>query len=361
MWQFQIHDTVTGRLVDRVNPASGSWTRRMSGKGSGSHVFKLLDADYDQATWRDLLEPWKRTLVVLWVDESGGRAPLYAGVITKSQYDYATKAVTVSHECVRTLFMARLTFANGNYSNGGLWIEGKSASGALRAILQRATGNTGRSLPIDYAFIPDGTGDINLGWAAPQLAYIDDCLTELERLGYDIDFVPQFMDDHLFSWAPTIGKPLRGPMSEHTLTAVEAPFTGVSVTIDALKAATSVFVVGNGSGEDMKVGWAPAGIPAESPALERKDQAKRQQSSLGSIATARLGERSWATVQWSFSVDLDRRDSITGLRETPVTFVPTNLVRIHTAGDPWLTDQYRDLRVVALAGDMTHRVKPEVQ
>src|SRR5690606_29252802 len=101
-WQFQIHDTATGRLLDRVHPASGSWTRRMSGEGSGSHVFKLSDADYDRATWRDLFETWERTLVVCW-SYPGVLGPIYAGIITGTTYDPASGTVTVEHKGIRDL------------------------------------------------------------------------------------------------------------------------------------------------------------------------------------------------------------------------------------------------------------------
>lgn len=354
MWQFQIHDTATGQLLDRVNPASGSWTRRLSGEGSGSHTFKLSDADYSRDTWRDLLKTWDRTLVVCW-SYPGVIGPIYAGIITDSSYDYASGTVTVNHAGIRSLLDARLTFANGNYSSGSLTINEKSPWGALRRILDRATANVSRGLPFDYSFLPDTDGDISLAWAAPQVATISDCIADLEALGYETNFVPQFMNDHQFSWAPTIGSRLEGPTVETTLTAQDAPFSDVSVRIDGTDRATSVFASGNGSGVDMVVGWAPSGMPLGTVALERTTQAKRQKASLSGVAAAEYALHSSDTVQWSFSVDIN------GGEFTPASFVPSNLVRVHTWGDPWLSDQSRVLRVVALAGDMSFRLKPEVQ
>lgn len=353
-WQFQIHDTATGRLLDRVHPASGSWTRRMSGEGSGSHVFKLSDADYDRSTWRDLFETWERTLVVCW-SYPGVLGPIYAGIITGTTYDPTSGTVTVEHAGIRDLLDARLTFANGNYRQGGLWINGKSPWGALRTILERATGNTGRGLPFDYTYLPDTAGDISLGWAASQVATIADCISDLEALGYETNFVPQFRGDHEFSWAPTIGTRLEGPTVEMTMTAAESPMSDVSVQIDGTNRATSVFAAGNGSGEDMVAGWWPSGVPNVPIALERTTQAKRQQDSMTSVARAEYETHQRDTVQWSFTVDVFDSD------HTPATFVPTNLVRVHTWGDPWLSDQVRTLRVIALAGDMTNKLKPEVQ
>lgn len=354
MWQFQIHDTATGQLLDRVNPASGSWTRRMSGEGSGSHTFKLSDADYPRSTWRDLLKTWDRTLVVCWA-YPGVIGPIYAGIITDTTYDYASGTVTVNHSNIRSLLDARLTFPNSHYSSGDLTINGKSPWGALRAILERATTDVGRGLPFDYSFLPDTSGGVELAWTAPQVATISDCIADLEALGYETNFVPQFMNDHQFSWAPTIGSRLEGPTVEATLTAEESPFSDVSVKIDGTDRATSVFASGNGSGEDMIVGWAPSGVPVGPVALERTTQAKRQQDSLSGVAAAELALHSSDTVQWSFSVDIN------GDLFTAASFVPTNLVRVHTWGDPWLGNQVRELRVIALSGDMTFRLKPEVQ
>lgn len=354
MWQFQIHDTATGQLLDRVNPASGSWTRRLSGEGSGSHTFKLSDADYSRDVWRDLLKTWDRTLVVCWA-YPGVIGPIYAGIITDTSYDPASGTVTVNHSGIRDLLKARLTFANGNYAQGGLWVQNKSPWGALRTILGRATGNTGRSLPFDYSFLPDTAGNISLGWARSQVATISDCITDLEALGYETNFVPQFMSDHVFSWAPTIDVRLEGPSVEATITAQGTPFSDVQVRIDGTEKNTSVFASGNGSGEDMMVGWWPAGAPSGSIALERTTQAKRQQDSLTEVAQAARSLHATDTVQWSFTVDVFDSDY------TPASFVPTNLVRVHTWGDPWLADQVRTLRVIALAGDMTFKLKPEVQ
>lgn len=354
MWQFQIHDTATGQLLDRVNPASGSWTRRMSGEGSGSHTFKLSDADYSRDVWRDLLKTWDRTLVVCWA-YPGVIGPIYAGIITGTTYDPASGTVTVNHSGIRDLLKARLTFANGNYSQGGLWVQNKSPWGAFRQILRRGTLNEGRALPFDLSFVPDGSGDINLGWARSQVATISDCITDLEALGYETDFVPQFMNDHQFSWAPTIGPRLEGPTVEMTMTVPDSPMSGVKVVIDGAERNTSVFASGNGSGEDMVVGWWPAGAPSGSIALERTTQAKRQQESLTDVAQAARSLHATDTVQWSFQVDVFDSDF------TPASFVPTNRVRVHTWGDPWLADQVRTLRVIALAGDMTFKLKPEVQ
>ena len=354
MWQFQIHDTATGQLLDRVNPASGSWTRRLSGEGSGSHTFKLSDADYSRDVWRDLLKTWDRTLVVCW-SYPGVIGPIYAGIITGTTYDPASGTVTVNHSGIRDLLDARLTFANGNYTQGGLWVTNKSPWGALRTILGRATGNTGRSLPFDYSYLPDTAGDITIGWAAPQVATIADCIGDLEALGYETNFVPQFMSDHVFSWAPTIGERLEGSTTEMTMTVPDSPMSDVSVRIDGKLKATSVFAAGNGSGVDMVTGWWPLGVPAGPVALERTTQAKRQQESLTAVARADWNIHFKDTVQWSFTVDVFDSD------HTPATFVPTNLVRVHTWGDPWLADQVRTLRVVALAGDMTNKLRPEVQ
>lgn len=348
MWRFQTHNIVTGRLVDVVYPASGSWTRRLSGRGAGSHGFKLADSDLSRPQLHDVFAD-HNVLVVLW-----DFAPIHGGVIEKPSYALDTDTLTVNHTGIRAMLGARRTFPNGGYATGDLTISGRSAAGAVRAILQRAMDGPGRGLSLDLSHIPDGAGGLDFHWPAHQLPSIDDCLSEVEDRGFEIDFVPQLSGDHDFSWAVTVGKPLVGPMIEHTATAEDSPLSGVIVDRDLVNKATSEFVSGNGTGEDMSWSYAPRDGSFTTPALERYVQSKRDRGDgLAQVADAALAENADGTTQWSFGVNLER--------ESPVSYVPTNTVRVHTRGNKWLDDGFADLRVVSLAGDMSMTLRPEVQ
>lgn len=351
-WHFQIHNTITGRTVDTVHPSAGSWTRRLSGMGEGEHSFPLTAMGYADGVARGLFSPWSRTLVVLW-----DWSPVYAGIITGTEYDRPTGTVTVRHQELRSFFGSRLTFPITDYASGDVKISGKSPWGAVRHVLQRATTGAGRELPLDYTYLPDGVGDVGLDFDRYQVATIEDCLSAVQDLGYDIDFVPQFRGDHEFSWAPTVGKPLTTPGPDLDVTAEFSPVKDLRVSIDGAKQATGVFYSGNGTGKDMAYGLSPrapeaANIPARELYVQGKDV--RDSALLNKLADEELGTRRSATVQWSFGVDVSDDMS-------PLDVVPTKVVTLLTSGDPWLTDDSRACRVVALSADMGLTVTPEVQ
>lgn len=350
MWRFFLHDTITGAKLEEVWPSEGSWTRRLNGQGSGQHTFQLGDplTGLSRAMWRDFLTPNSRTLVVAWE-----ATPVYAGILLRSVYDRDKRTVTVSHGEIRALFAARLTFGVNVYPQGDLTITGRSASGAVRAILARATQWSSEwALPL--ALPADGAGPITKTWKRYEVRTIEDCLGEIEAEGWEIDFHPTYDSQQRLSWAVRVGKPITGSLTDYHLGAAESPLTGVQVTIDGKDQLTGVFVTGNGTGADIVTAWAGSTTGNSIPIRDssRPGGSERNPAALQRIAQAYLDDWSTPVVQWSFGVNLSA--------VSPLVFRPAERVRLVTSGDLWVADGERTVRVVALAGDMSLSVKPEV-
>lgn len=115
MWTHWICATQTGKKLVKVEPASGSFSRRMNGVGSGTHEFvsSSLGIGGTLAARRtsrlDLTRTWARTLVQCWDDK-----PVYAGLISgKSRKG---DKVTLSTVEMREVFKYRTTFGLNGYS-----------------------------------------------------------------------------------------------------------------------------------------------------------------------------------------------------------------------------------------------------
>lgn len=350
MWRFFIHDTMAGTCLIEVFPSAGSWTRRLNGQGTGSHTFVLTDVltGFDRSTWRSLLAPNARTLTVCW-----GETPVYAGVILKSTYNRDSRTITVDHSEIRTIMKNRLTFGVQDHLTGDLTITNKSGSGAVRAITQRSVQwSADWALPIVHS--ADGAGTISKSWKWYQVVTIEDCLGEIEKEGWEVDFFPTFNSSRTLSHVVRVGKPITGGLVDYNLTADAVPVTGLSVVSDGASQLTGVFVTGNGTGADIVSGWAgnsgSTGIPIRD--ASRSGNSEQNVAALTRIAQAYLDEWDLPVEQWSFSLNLSG--------ESPLSVRPGEQVRLISRGDPWALDVDRTFRVVALSGDMSLSVKPEV-
>lgn len=350
MWRFFIHDTMTGNCLVEVYPSAGSWTRRLNGQGSGSHTFVLTDVltGFTRSTWRSLLAPNARTLTVCW-----GETPVYAGIILKSTYNRDSRTISVDHSEIRTIMKNRLTFGVQDHLTGDLTITGKSASGAVRAITQRSVQwSSDWVLPIVHS--ADGSGSISKAWKWYEVRTIEDCLAEIEKEGWEIDFHPTFDSVRKLSHVVRVGKPITGGLVDYNLTAAACPVTGLQAIRDGVEQLTGVFVTGNGTGADIKTAWAgnsgSTGIPIRDAA--RSGDSERGDAALQRIADAFLADWALPIEQWSFSLNLSD--------ESPLSVRPGERVKLISRGDPWALDEDRTFRVIALAGDMTLSVKPEV-
>ncbi len=355
MWRFFIHDSMTGNFLSEVFPSDGSWTRRLNGEGSGQHSFQVRDGltGFDRATYQDLLQDNNRIISVSW-DDGSSTVALYAGLILSSSYDLDSGVVTVQHSEIRTFARQRLTFGVSGYADGDLSFANKSASGAVRAILNRMVQWSPKwVLPI----VPpaDGEGDITKEWKRYQIKTINDCLAEIESEGWEIDFPPTLDASYKLSFPVRVGKPISGGLVDFNLTADKHPLTDMKVKSDGSKRLTGVFVTGNGTGEDLVSGWTGSAGDSVIPIRDssRAGGSERDTAVLTRVAEAYFDEWRNPVVSWSFKVQLE------DVSASQVTVC--SRIRLITSGDPWIDDGARTLRVISLSGDMTLAVTPGVQ
>lgn len=361
MWSFAVHDARTGDPLLPVTPSGGDCTRRITGNGSGSHLFKLLDEEtgLDRATARDLFEPNRRLLAVKW-----DGYPVYAGFCQVADYERSTGTLTVPHVEFRQQLRYRLTYGVGNAGpipgdpegdgQGDLSVTARSHSGAARAAFARAMQwNSAWTLPIDLPL--DGAGPFSAAWKWYDNKTIEDLLQEIEAEGYEVDLHPYLTSSGQLRFRPRIGAPIVEGAADLPVTAEESDVVDLKVKLDGTKQLTGVIMGGNGSEAD-KLLAAVGSTPG--PDILIRDVYRSNDvtdpTALARIAAAELAADRYPIEQWSFGVNLAGATS-------PLDLLPGSVLQMDTYGDPWITDGPHPQRVVSLKVDMSTTATPEVQ
>jgi hypothetical protein len=362
MWRFSIHNTISGAKLLDVEPSDGSWRRALGGGGQGQHTLQLREGKQEigSSVARQLSEPNQASLAVRWNDTC-----MYAGTISRAVYARGTGALTAHHnEGIRELLRNRTTFGvGGGYGGGDLIVSNRSASGAVRAILYRGAGGEWGStwdLPIDLP--ADGAGSISFPWRRWDFHMIDDLLGQIEALGYEVDFRPYFTAGGSLRYQTIVASKITAGTHEFVVTAEKTPVTGLTVTRDGSKQLSGVFVLGKGSEDKMLRGEAgfvggPT-IPVRDAVRSRKDVASTAR--LDEMAMADLLEHRSPTEQWDFSLVAEvGRDG--GEQLNVGGLIPGATLRMLSFGDNFIPDGAHTMRLLAISGDMTRTLKPEVQ
>jgi len=321
----------------------------MSGIGDGSLTVNLADLGLERAQARDLLRGTARTVVVLWGDHV-----VSAGFIETPAYSRDAGTVTVNTKEIRAIFRERLTFGVELYELGDLTITNRSAAGAVHAILTRGLqgGNPEWTLPLDLP--GDGAGDISFQWKNYQALTIEDCLKEVEKLGYEVDFEP-YLSAGSLRWRVRVAAKIQDGSVDLPVSVDDSPVSGLTVTEDGSSLLTGVFVAGNGSEVDMITAWAGEGGPT-TPIRDAWRSAKdiTDPEALQKFADAQLALYRNPVVTWKFDVSASVVD--------PSEVAPGRLAYMDVRGDPWVVDGRREGRIISLSGDISSlTMTPEVQ
>lgn len=354
VWSTRVFDTATGNPVLDVNCGvddSADWTRRLGGEGSGSHTFNLAGLGIATAQVRELFADQKHTIAACW-----GNYVVYAGVIQETKYSRNSGTVTVSHDEIRNFFRARMQFGVGAASGGDLTVTGRTSSGAVRAILARAMQHSAEwVLPIDLP--ADGAGTFSATWAWWRFLTIDDLLTEMEEQGVEIDFRPYINGSGQLRYQTVVGTPIVGSATDVPVTAKKSLVKNLQVRTDSTRRVTGVIVAGEGSEAGTLLAW--AGNGAGTNPIPIRDVYRSQKDiddpvKLQAVADTIYAESMNPVEQWSF--DLHVSDEF-----TPELAAVSRVMRMDVRGDPWIPDGMYQKRVIALKGDLSMTVKPEVQ
>lgn len=351
MFGFQFHDTVAGAFQASVSPSGGQWARRMTGNGTATFALQLRDPDsaMPRDTLRALTRQTARCGVVRWNDTALG-----AWMVESRIYNRDTGVLTVNMVEIRRLFKERLLHEAGGYANGNLTITNRSAAGAVRAVLQRAT-QWGPLWALPLILPADGAGTLSFTWRNYQALTIEDCLQQIEDTGVEIDFHP-VLNNNVLQWEVRVAPRITTTGADFPVTVMDPDVKSLSLTEDGSEELTGVVVLGNGTEEDMVTSWAgTAGytIPVRDATRDSKDV--RDPAQLQKVADTFLAEFSSPLQQFSFDVVLSGDRS-------PNEVLPGRVLRMEVRGDEFMDDSVADRRVIALSGSIgSYVVKPEVQ
>lgn len=354
MWSVGIFETRTGAPVLRVPVSAGSWARRLTGSGQGSHTIPLYQSGIPRSLVREITRGNKYTIAQLWGDHVA-----YAGVITNRKYDAASRKLTLQSTELRAAIMnQRMLFGVLDYDPAAnvLVVSGRSYSAAVRAVLMKALGVSSEwALPID---IPaDGAGGFSATWRKEETLMWEDHLAQIEADGCEIDFRPYLSGGNLrwearVQYTVTAGVP--------TDLAAKAPGSVVldlTVEDDYAKQLTGVLGFGKGQGQDKPFKFAPTGGSGavEIPVRDMKvtfpdiDDPTRLQAAVNAAYAARKDP----VQQWSFGLHV--------WPSGPALADPGRLLNLWVYGDEFIPDGLHQKRVIALSGDLGFTVTPEVQ
>ena len=354
MWSYAIHDTRTGAHLIEIQPSSFTWSRRLVGTGTGAMGLSLYGLGIDRATLQGLMRPTARTVIVKW-----GTHVAFAGMITDTSYAVDTQILTANLTEIRTILSKRMTGGVNQY--GAPWnreYAGRNSSGAVRAVLQWAQSPSAEwTLPIDLP--ADAAGGFDRQVDFFETMTIEDLISEIEdQASVTVDFRPYLTDAGLLRWETrVVGPSGTYGVTDLPVTVPESRVTGLTVNLDGKVQVTGILALGNGTGEDMLHAYAPTSgsgavvIPVRDEKRTAKDI--KRQASLQRFADAEYLKWSQTREQWSFSMQAD--DVV-----TPEMVAPGRLLRMDVRGDPWLSEGIRQRRVIALSGDMTNTMRPEV-
>lgn len=357
LWTFFIVDTNTGVRQLKVFPAAGSWRRVINGAGSGSHSFRLRTKSaraVGRAGWRALTQPWARTLVVCWAG-----VPVYAGIIQGRNWDTVSGTLTVQHSEVRSIFSRRHPFGVNAYETGTLTVTNRSLRGALRAVIMAGAGLGSWRWNLPFVYPDDEAGTYSKTWSNFSFPLIEEMISDIQDLdgGPDIDFRPQWAADGSLQWAVRIGSPrLAYNVFEWQASAPQSGVTELSVTEDASKQLTGVLTIGEGSEAAIKWGRAPESAGSQIPYLDtsRPYTSESSQANLDSFARAELATYREPTTQYEMTVLAPQYPGANEL-------VPGSTVRLGVTADEFLDDGFKSLYLLGLSGDMSAKLKLEVQ
>lgn len=351
MFGYQFHDTVSGTFQLAVSPSAGQWARRMTGNGTATFSLQLRDPDtaMSRDTVRALTRPTARCGVVRWNDTALG-----AWMVESRVYHRDTGVLDVNMVEIRRLFKERLLHEAGLYQNGNLTITNKSAAGAVRALLLRAT-QWGALWGLPLNLPADGAGTLSFNWRNYQALTIEDCLQQIEDTGVEIDFHPVLVDGAL-RWDVRVSSKITTTGRDFPVTVLNPDVKGLSLTEDGSEQLTGVVVLGNGTEADMVTSW--AGVPGyDIPVRDATRDAKdvRDATQLQKVATAYINEFSAPLQQVGFDVVLSGDRS-------PDDVLPGRVLKMETRGDEFMPDAVSERRVISLSGSVgSFVVKPEVQ
>lgn len=336
-----------------VSPSEMPWTRALNTGAEHEAVFDLADEGVAETVNEETMAPWERILVM----EYFGKI-VYAGFIIDSFWDMSAQVLRVAHVDIWALLTRRLM--------AGLVADGVQAtkleySGttlftlAREAVFQGQNDATRFNLPIA---LPTGSsGGVSRTFEGYNLPTVASVLSDLmdDEGGPDVDFAPRWYDDGQLEWEMRAGAVNTG-FWEWDVTAEKSQASGLKYRTDGAMMANRVVAVGEGSEKKMLLSVVDQSATSSFLPLDAVIQHKEKgkASELPSIARSYLATHSKPTKQASMDVQMDGDFSVDMLQLG-------GTVRWKVERDRFLTDGWRNSRLIEYSGDLTDKVHLEFQ
>ncbi|WP_137771821.1 MULTISPECIES: hypothetical protein [unclassified Microbacterium] len=324
----------------------------LTSTGSCSFEFKVNDSDtgLTRADIDRLFTPNSRTLSLRWGDAS----VIGAWKIDDWDYEEDTDTLTVKGVEFRGEAKWRMTYGVNSYELGTLAIANRSASGAVRAILSRFMQWSAEwSYPIDLP--ADGAGTITTTWEYWKKLTIEDLLTQIEELGYEILFRPYLTAGRQLRYETLVAAKVSTGSSSFHLQAEKSPLGGIGYKVNGADQLTGGQGLGSGSGQDQPVAWSGSGpylIPIRDAKRSFPDLTGAQ---LQSATNAWFAAARNPIVQW-------RVGSFTADDEFPAGLATVGRGWVlESSGHVVFPDGPHTLRVIACSGSFSNQISVEVQ
>ncbi len=367
MWSYQLHDTLSGAFRLEVHPSSARWRTVVTEPGDGSFTLQLRDEEHRVP--RDIARaetlPWARTLVVCW-----DGVPMFAGLISSRKYNKTTGELECTMVELAWVLRKRWPHTMGEFSPGTEYsLASRSFKGLIRSLVRTGTFRTeaewpgpGRewwNLPIDYP--ADESGPYSLKWWHYQKLTVRSMLDEVASMNGAPDWYlrPYFTSAGALRWELQVGTPripgrtIEIPDAEHT------PVTNATVLEDGLDQIDGV--IGLGQGSEADVLWAKQGADGEVNGRLWLDEFISEgtisdQAQLQRIVTGYQQDRHTLHSEWGLDVVADE---LPPASSGPILKIG-DVFKVWSYGDEFIPDGATQLTVMAVSGDLSHVLKPEV-
>jgi hypothetical protein len=350
VWTLGVFETRTGAPQFVLPVGTGTWSTRLTGKGTGEHTVPLFGTGIPQSLIREISKGNKYTLAQMW-----DGVVVYAGVIQRRRFVESTGMLTLRSMELRAAYLnSRMLYGVPFYDPDGtvLSVSSKSHSGAVRAVFEVGLEPAPAwSLPIDLP--ADGSGSFSAEWKYSDRLKVEDHLAQIEADGCEVDFRPYLDGDGYLRWETRVQTAITSGSA--TDLAAKAP-GGLVVDLELVTdyALESTGVLGFGPGGlTAPTAWAGnAGVD-----ISVRDVwtsfADIPEARLQSAVDALFAQLETPTEQWAFGLHV--------WPNGPAFALPGRLLNLFVYGSPFIPDGKHEKRVIALSGDMGFMVTPEVQ
>lgn len=312
MYTYTMVHSLTGeRLLDVTSMcADPSWTTRMHSVGSMRVTLQVrgtLTVD-DRPTLRSNTDHWSTALVVSWYGVA-----VYAGLVGHREWDPRTGQLSLRLVELTHMLGWRMITGVSNYDpNGVLAVSGTNKRGIVRALVQAGLNRGDLSFYWNFQTLdlgPTFTGTESRSWNHHELQAVDSLIQQIRETdgGPDVHLDPEWRAGKLW-WVLRLGNTrLTGATFDLSQSAADSPVLNPRLIEDGMDMTTGTFVVGKGTGSDMRVGLGtPGGLDYFTPYRDRKISQKQvaDQAELNALGIEDVQAHFYASAIKTFSLQI---------------------------------------------------------